>query len=226
MKIVALTAFHQRPEISRIFWQNCKDIGLDVVAIVSDEQNKQMAKENALAVFEYKNNPLGEKLQRGVEYVRDNVDFDYLLFLGSDDLISHNLLDIYKKYIEKYKYVGVQDYLDMDFRTKKFRYFQGYTNWRRGESLGAGRLISKEYLELIDYKCFPMDRHKGMDGVMTNNLASNGIFNKLIKKGNKPYLIGIKHPQSYSYIIKNTPYNQIIDLTGYFSQEVIKMLYK
>lgn len=227
MKIVVLTAFHARPHISAIYWQNIKDLGLDVVAIVSDESNEVMANEYAHKVFKYKNQPLGEKLQKGVEFLRDNVEHDYVLFLGSDDLISHKLLNIYKSRIEKYKYIGVSDYLDMSFDTKLFRYFKGYDGtYRAGESLGAGRIVCKEYLEKIDYQVFPVDRHKYMDRVMTDNLYAHGINNKLIKKGIKPYLIGIKDRTAISSKINGCNFEHHVDLNGYFSQEVIKMLYK
>lgn len=76
MKIIVVTPFYLRPHISKIFWQNCQDINLDVVALVSDYDNKILAEKNAYKTIELSNKPLGLKWQTGIEALKD-IEFDY-----------------------------------------------------------------------------------------------------------------------------------------------------
>lgn len=225
MKIVAVTPFHLRPHISRIFWQNAQDIGLDVVALISDKQNSKMAMRHALQVINTNNNPLGKKWQTGVELLK-TLDFTHLLIVGSDDITSHKTLRLYERMVEEggHEYIGFQDGLAMDSKTKKFRIFKGYKNHRLGESIGANRLISRELLEKIDYKVFPTDRHRYMDKVLTDNLKKIGVENTLIRSGLKPYRVGIKTGLTISKDYPGSPFIHNIDLKGWYSPEVIAML--
>lgn len=225
MKIIAVTPFHLRPHISKIFWQNAQDIGLDVIALVSDEENKRMAMKNAFKTIVTQNNPLGLKWQTGVEALR-SLDFDYLLIVGSDDITSHKAIRLYERMVEEggHEYIGFEDAIAMDFRTKRFRHFKGYTNHRLGESIGANRLVSKKLLEKIDYRVFPTDRHKYMDGVLTKNLKKIGVENVLVKSGMQPYRMGVKTGLTLSKVYPNSPFRFNISLDGWYSEEVIKML--
>lgn len=225
MKIIAVTPFHLRPHISHIFWQNAQDINLDVIALISDKQNEKMAMKHALQVIKTDNKPLGKKWQTGIDLLR-TMDFDYLLIVGSDDITSHKTIRLYERMIEEggHQYIGFEDGLAMDFRTKKFRHFKGYKNHRLGESIGANRLISRELLEKIDYKVFPIDRHRFMDGVLTENLKKIGERNTLIKSGKKPYRLGIKTGLTISKDYPGSPFIHNIDLKGWYSPEVIAML--
>lgn len=225
MKIIAVTPFHKRPEVSRIFWQNCNDIELDVIAIVSDKENELLANKHAFKTVNHSNIPLGLKWQHGINQLKE-IDFDYCLIIGSDDLISHFLLKRYKEIALKgHEYIGLKDALAIDFKTKRFRHFKGYTNHRYNESIGAGRLVSKRLLEAIDYDVFP-NRHKFMDRHLTDKLFEINISNILIKTGPNPYRIGIKTKETLSKDMPNSPFIHDIDLTGWYSEKVIEMLNK
>ena len=225
MKIVAVTPFHLRPHISEIFWQNANDIGLDVIALVSDPQNEKLAMKHAFKTVKTRNNPLGAKWQTGIDLLK-TIDFDFLLIVGSDDITSHKTIVLYERLVNEggYEYIGFQDALAMDFRTKKFRHFRGYVNNRLGESIGANRLVSKKLLEQINYQVFPTDRHKFMDAVLTKNLKKIGVENTLIKAGMKPYRLGVKTGLTISKVYPNSPFMHKVNLNGWYSEEVIKML--
>lgn len=88
------------------------------------------------------NEPLGAKMNKGLEYCM-GLDFDYLMTLGSDDLIADKLLDIYEPYLEQ----GIEL-----FGTDKVCFTQ------KGEAkmvdfrltiIGAGRFIKREILEKV-----------------------------------------------------------------------------
>ena len=223
-KIVVVTPFHNRPDISAIFWENMNDLGLDVVAIVSDEPNKVLANKHAFKVLEYDNNPLGKKWQLGVDYLKE-IDFDWLLIVGSDDLVSQHLINKYKDIAQRKgtKYIGLIDAVAMDNTSKKFRIFNGYTNHRKGESIGAGRLVHKDLLEMIDYDVFP-NQHKYMDRHLTSKLLAKGIKNTLIRTGLKPYRVGIKDKTALSKGMPNSPFKYDVDLKGWYSDKVINLL--
>lgn len=227
MKVIAVTPFHNRVEISKIFWENAQDIGLDVIAIVSDVENKELAQKYALKVIWSDNKPLGAKWQKGIVELK-NYDFDFFLLLGSDDLISQKLLDIYKKEFEtnQTKYIGLMDAVAMDFKSKLFRLFNGYRTHRRGESLGSGRVMHKSILEQLNYEIIEPNINYGIDGSITQSMYSLGLVNKLVRTGLKPYRVGIKVGNALNKSMPNSPFVHTVDLKGYYSEKVIKMLYK
>lgn len=224
-KIIAITPFWERHKISEIFWENCNDIDLEVIAITSpyDYENEALAKKNSILTVNHANF-LGTKWQSGINALRE-FDFNYALIIGSDDLISKKYFTEFAgSHIEKGSpYIGTLDAIAMDMNSRKFRYFPGYKNWRVNESIGTGRLISKEALECVDYQIFP-HKKKGMDYYLHNRLYNQSINNILIKADMNPYRIGLKEQNSISGIIGGSPFIYDVNLEGYFSDKIIKMI--
>lgn len=105
MKIIAVTPFWKRLHISKIYWQGIEDlrdsVDISVVAICSDYHNEQLAARHTDRIIRYKNNPLGEKWNKGIESLLHD-DFDYCLIIGSDDICSPRLFsDVYADSIKK-----------------------------------------------------------------------------------------------------------------------------
>ena len=188
-KVIAVTPFWGRENVSKIFWQNCQDINLDVVACVTrgDTVSELLASRHALKTV-YCNNLLGKKWQSGINACRD-LEFDYILIIGSDDLVSPLFFTEHMNSLMEsgYDYIGTTDAVAVSLMNKLCRYWEGYQGVRQNESVGAGRLISKNALNEIDYQLIDPTVKRGIDDVMHRKLVSAGFENKMVRTGMKPY---------------------------------------
>lgn len=229
MKVIAVTPFWQRPEVSEIFWAQCHEIGLDVIAIVTegDTENIELAKKNALQVVFMPNDDLATKWQAGMEALKA-YPFDFFMLLGSDDLVSHKYLkDICVPHAEKgHLYFGLMDAWAFSMETKCFRYWPGYLQGRRvGESIGPARMIHRSILERLDFNLFN-GSGGSIDGRCESMVKSLGIHGTLIQAGVKPYRIGIKSDSTITKNLFGTDFSVNISVRRYFSKEIINLIYK
>jgi hypothetical protein len=170
VRIVILTAVWKRHELFEIFKmgvERIKDNTDHEVILVTVGSEEIKFSENHL---EYPNQPLSDKWQKGIEFVKD-FDPDYVLFLGSDDLICSNLINTYSSEMEKgTDLIGLIDCYFLDSRNDKLSYWIGYTNHRYGESIGMARMMSRRLLDKMNWKLWKSDLKKGLDGSMMKNL--------------------------------------------------------
>jgi hypothetical protein len=106
------------------------------------------------------NDPLGLKMNEGLKQV-EKIDFDYLMNLGSDDLLNPLIFSIYEPYFaKKTLYFGVNHAFFIDFYTKKT------VKMRLNDSFvvfGAGRMIHKSILEQMNFKIYDSECVQGLD---------------------------------------------------------------
>lgn len=100
--------------------------------------------------IEVPNYPLAAKTNAALSLCKD---CDFVLNIGSDDLI-HN--DTFAKLVELmkqgYDFIGMSDFYFYDIRTKKALYWGGYLEpYRAGATCGAGRVLSRKFLEHHDW---------------------------------------------------------------------------
>ena len=103
MKIKALIALWQRPEITRICFEGVKRLakfGVEPICIYSDKENEKLVKEFGFEGYYFDNDPLGKKLNFGLKKALES-EWDYFTQIGSDDLISDKLFEIYERYFER-----------------------------------------------------------------------------------------------------------------------------
>jgi hypothetical protein len=177
MKLGILTAVWQRYEVLEVFKQGIErlkehsSIEIEVVAVGSE--GKKSA--NACKEFHYvpfKNKPLSNKWNAGMLKMKE-LNVDYVLCLGSDDLICNNALD---KYIEAMKqgfdFIGLLDCFIYDTKTNDLRFWVGYNGVRIGETAGIGRCLSKRLLEHMKYLPWGDGIDRGLDGAMFKQLKT------------------------------------------------------
>lgn len=175
MEIHVLTAIWKRPEITDIFFKGIKRLGLNCTAVISEDIDLPCQ-----TVFA-ENQPLGNKWNRGLERAMEN-EFDYLLILGSDDLISNCLLDKYKGY-NGVDMIGVKDFYMYDIQQKRVKYFAGYNvKYNRNISIGAGRLIRRDIIERLGRLWHPR-QVKGLDSHCSKVLRVKGYQEIVIPMG-------------------------------------------
>lgn len=154
-RIVIVTAVWKRPEIFKMFAQSIHNLGDDIPVIVAGSEGIKSRKMVEAEDFEYlerPNEPLAEKHNAAMKEAR-RWNPTHVLCLGSDDLISPELWAIYKDIAERrIDYAGVTDFYFYDAQSKKTAYWGGYIDHRKGETAGAGRLLSQRLLNKWNWR--------------------------------------------------------------------------
>lgn len=132
----------------------------------------------------HENEPLGKKKNHGLQYCKQ-FDFDYLMEIGSDDLVTNELLTHYLPYLS-HGFIGVRDLAYVDTDTGNCRRVQSNSTY------GAGRVISREYLERVDFKLWRDSISRGMDNNSIFHLAKHGIGYKQVPSMEVPGVIDLK----------------------------------
>ena len=138
----------------------------------SEREAEMIAANRVIAYNHSKNEPLGEKANNRLRYVK-NLLPDYVLFLGSDDFITKELILFYVDMIRK----GFEEIAPMDIyyiAGKQAAYSPGYVNSRKGESLAVGRLLSTRVLKLVKWTLWAQLTKVGLDSNARNRLDQVG----------------------------------------------------
>lgn len=127
-----------------------------VIAVGSEGQkSRTLAESYGFRYYEYPNEPLNRKFQFRLEKSKE-FNWDYCLFLGSDDIITPNLFSHYISLLaQKIDWIAPLDiYYIQDNR---LYYSPGYPkdHYRNGESLGPGRMLSRKLLERVNFELWP-----------------------------------------------------------------------
>lgn len=163
-KILILTCIWKRHEIFEIFKENIKILqkkyNIDLLVVGSEgEVSKNLCKD--FYYVESENQPLSNKWNNGIKYAKQ-LEWDYLLILGSDDVV--NDLQFYYDNIKKgYNFIGALDCWTYNTLNDSVYYFGGYKNYRAGESVGAGRLISRTIIEQMNYSLWDNGLKRSLD---------------------------------------------------------------
>jgi hypothetical protein len=140
IKVLCLTALWQRPEITAICFRGlCRlreEIDLTALAVHSGGYEDLCQKYDVIPV-EHRNLPLGEKWNFGLMEAL-KYDWDYLLTLGSDDLLSGELLKLYTWQDEA---AGINRCGIFDTLTGKTAIFEN------SYAIGCGRVIRRDVIE-------------------------------------------------------------------------------
>lgn len=182
MKIHVLTAVWKRPEITRICFEGIKRLGFQATVAISEESFIPLCDEYGFDYVMASNNLLGRKWNYGLRKAKEH-DFDYLMILGSDNLISDCLIDKYKEH-EGVDMIGVKDFYIFDSVIKKVKYFEGYLEEM---SIGAGRLINRRVINNID-KLWGNWLKKGLDTNCSAKVKKSGFTEIVIELGSSVVL--------------------------------------
>lgn len=165
-KTVILLPIWGRKAITTLCLKNLKRLkdkyNFEVMCVVSESWAKMESFNCGFRWIEVSNDDLGHKMNVGVEEVM-KLDFDYMMNLGSDDIINEKLFEIYEPYIKKeVGMFGITEVTFIDSQSKETKICDYQI------LIGAGRMISKKYLEqfvIVDGKSIMYDKgiSKGLD---------------------------------------------------------------
>jgi hypothetical protein len=200
IRIVTLTPVWRRPEIfevclnglQRLVENNKERFQITPFFIVSEPTEERLIKRFGFDYIWFENNPLGAKKNAGLKHIMQNYEFDYLMELGSDDLISDPYMEIIEpELIKKTPMFFPQNVWFIDIQTGKTAY------WITRRAIGLGRCIHHSVLELFagdDYQLWLPGLNHGMDNSSLNRIMEKGIPNKILNMPGNPgiYTLDIK----------------------------------
>lgn len=144
MKVLVFLAVWKRPEITEICFVGLKRLKnrfpIEALAVISEESMIPLCEKYGIRWTFYKNEPLGEKKNHGLNEAM-KLEWDYLLEIGSDDLVKDELIELYSEYFGKYEYFGTKDAIIIDSETGNCRRLKSDTTY------GLGRCISRGTIE-------------------------------------------------------------------------------
>ena len=143
-KILILLPIWGRENIVKICFDNLKELqksyNIEVLCVVSEQWAKVMAFEYGFKYCNASNDCLGTKMNIGIEHAK-TMQFDYLMNLGSDDIITKDLFDAYEDCFNKNIGIfGATKATFIDSESKEVKVFD------YGVMIGAGRCIRKDIL--------------------------------------------------------------------------------
>jgi hypothetical protein len=168
MKLVFIIPFFKRHDLTELCFSEIVKQGYPVYAVGSEgESSRKLAEKYGVKYLEYPNNPVSDKHNALTGMLKD-VEFDYVVQIGSDDFVSKNFAKELVKVLEQEmpdytQFTGVYFYHQKDMFTS---YFEGFT--------GAGRCYSKQVLEALNYALWESGKNYGLDTSSRNVLAAQG----------------------------------------------------
>ncbi len=227
IKLAIVTGVWKRPEIFKLFAQGIKRLrnykGVEVVTIIAGsegQQSRDMVESEGFGYLEMRNRPLGRKMNATTLKAKE-LNCTHVLCLGSDDIVSPGLFKEYIKRIkEGWDFIGLTDFYFYDTITDKALYWGGYTDFRKGQTCGAGRVISAELLEEMKWQPWEGRNNRYLDGSMQDKLNSISC---------STYTLSLKDKGLYGVDIKSsdnvTPFAKW-DNTKFINSDVIKREFK
>lgn len=178
MKITIVTACWKRPEIFVLFAKGvhhliantkCK---IEVVVAGSEgAASKKMVEKEGFIYVEHPNQPLASKMNAAMKRAK-LTDPDYVLCMGSDDVVHPSLMKVYEKYMKQgIDFIAVLDWYFFDYTTGRCSYWGGYTDYRIGHSCGAGRVISRKLMDKWQWSPWQDQHSSGLDNSMQRLIA-------------------------------------------------------
>lgn len=198
MKTLILVPIWRRPEITNIFAINLAvsiPSTCEVLCILSKEdeyykENLKILEPFGFSIGHHKNTPVGSKLNAGIETALENFDFDYLMNLGSDDLIHPGIWMLYNEFLKfNLPFFGLEKVYFYEVKTGKLARSLPYY-W------GAGRMISRKIIEKMREKreyLYKNEFSRGLDCNSMDNIKKVlNIDYKQIDTNDFPYLVDLK----------------------------------
>lgn len=118
-----------------------EDIELMPFAVYSAPKEGRMLKKYGVRSFQFDNEYVGRKKNAGLRELM-KLDWDYMLELGSDDLVHPGLLWMYRPYFQQgVNCFGINSCWFVDVETKRVAL------WKHDYAIGAGRCIKRSVFD-------------------------------------------------------------------------------
>lgn len=189
-KVLIFLACWKRPEITEICFMGIQRLiksgvfEMEAFAVISEETMIPLCEKYGVEYCLYKNNPVGEKKNYGLNQALKK-DWDYILELGSDDLIKTELLKIYEPLLGHKHVLSMDHFVYLNSENGDCR------RYKTKSSFGIGRMISRAAVEHFKGNLWNSKFNQGLDNSSNFLLARHGYLEKRILS-DKPLGIDLK----------------------------------
>jgi len=197
MRLLFYLAVWRRPEITEICFMGIdrlRKTGLypiDTLAVISEESMKPLCEKYNIDYVEHENQPLGKKKNFGLKESFKK-DWDYMVELGSDDLLKNEYLHGIKDFkgdlacVDHFAYINSETSEARTYKTKSY--------------YGLGRMVKRSVAEKIG-NLWPENQNRGLD--------NGSMYYMVTVHGVRPQLIKFDHPVGIDIKSKENlwPYN-------------------
>lgn len=195
IKLMVYLAVWRRPEITELCLIGIQRMRQHpayeiMFAVISESEMIPLMEKYDIKWAKYENLPVGKKKNYGLS-VLSVYDFDYLMEIGSDDLVTNYLLDQYLDYFGKYDFFGISDAAYIESESGLCHRFISYKS-----TYGAGRVMSRKLLESVGWTLWPDNISRGMDNASIRNVRDAGYQFHQVKHGEYPGLIDVKSAEN------------------------------
>lgn len=155
-------------QIKRIIEAKSDDFDVKIVVCGSEESiSRDLAYKYGFSYVEAPNRPLGRKANIRLQRIAQ-LSPDYVLFLGSDDLMSIKTWSKYENWMrEGYDEIASMDFHLYDTKGDQAAYCHGYDGTERsGEPMAVGRCLHKSILEKMKWRLWDDRKHSGIDATV------------------------------------------------------------
>lgn len=195
-KLLIYLAVWRRPKITELCFIGINRLkkhpsyDISALAVVSERSMIQLCEKYGIKWVMAENQPLGRKKNAGLKAAQA-YDFDYLMEIGSDDLITNDLLTQYTEYIYSMDFFGISD----------AAYIESSSGYCRrlttsNSTYGAGRMISRKVLEAMNWKIWDDGLSRGLDNNSVRNIQLKGFKFYKVPPMQEPGVIDIKSDEN------------------------------
>lgn len=197
MKIAIITAVHQRLLITELFYQrlfktiNSGGIPFEFEVFVAgdDPSHKALCNEFEYNWVDVDNRYLGLKFNKAMEAAR-TCNPDYVMTLGSDDLILPQLFTYYEEYMDQStEFFGINTMHFYNAGTNEMKLFN--KNYKSPQTLGVGRMYSKELLNRFNWYIWPYKVNRGLDNQASRRIRSTWVMETVVDIP-QPFICDVK----------------------------------
>ena len=177
--ISIVSAIWKRKALTEIFLSSLqryeKDYGIrSAIAGSEGVQSREMCLDYGMAYVEAPNDPLSDKFNKAAQLADACFSPDAFLVLGSDDFIDDALIKRYlKAHEEGIDIVGIKDCYFYNANSRRAAYWCGYTNFRKGETVGMARMLSKKVFNALHSDLWPSGMNSGLDYTMMTKIKEH-----------------------------------------------------
>lgn len=183
MKIQVVIPLWKRPEVTKFcFDELLKMIAaskheIRVLCVISESEYIKVCDSYGFNWIYADNNPLGDKINKGIRRALEFKGWDYLMMMNSDDVIKVKLIDdYYQLFFEKHeKFFGINTVTYVNFYTGEAREINyGYS------ILGIGKCVRRDVVEQMKGNLYPADLNKCLDDNMLDRMIQVKAFPKTV----------------------------------------------
>lgn len=194
MQILIFFAVHGRKDILELFLLGIRRLeqysGHDIstYAVCSTISDSELLAFHNINHMVTGNRPLSDKMEKGIKSAMAK-PFDYLLTLGSDDLLDHNVFPKYYNALmtKQTPFFGMKKVGFIDAYSKQSCFMNYAPQVKTGYLMGAGRMLSRKSCDkMLKAPMYGVrQQHKGLDWDSERSLIDRGI---------KPHCVDVDRP--------------------------------